>query len=110
MIEGLQIVLTGLFLLAGIAKLFRAKPLQEQFVEFGFANHFILIVGALEILGAIALQIKTLELWASLGLTILMLGAIHQHVKVKHPLSKSAPAGVLLLLLILNKLLSIGIV
>ena len=110
MIEALRIVLTGMFLAAGIAKLLRAKPLQEQFVEFGLANHFILIVGALEVLGAIGLQITPLERWASLGLLILMLGAIYQHLKVKHPLSKSAPAAVLFLLLLFFNFLSFGII
>jgi len=107
MIETLKVVFSSMFMIAGMAKLFRAKPLQEQFDEFGLSNYFILIVGGMEILGAIGLQIKPLELLSALGLATLMIGAIYQHIKVKHQLVKSVPSGVIFLLLTIYIILTI---
>ncbi|TAJ14449.1 hypothetical protein DMA11_05410 [Marinilabiliaceae bacterium JC017] len=77
--------------------LFIAQPLQEQFDKFVLPNLFILIVGTLEIMGIVGTQISLLNLWASLELVFLVIGAIHKHIKVKHPINKSAPAGIILL-------------
>jgi len=110
MIVTLKIILSGIFVIAGIAKLFRAKPLHDQFIEFGLDKHFILFVGALEIFGAIGLQVSTIDLWVGLGLSVLMIGAIYQHIKVRHRLDKSAPAIILLILLTVYMLLSAGII
>ncbi|MGZ2370210.1 DoxX family protein [Ancylomarina sp. YFZ004] len=110
MIETLKIVLSGMFIIAGVPKLFRVKPIQDQFDEFGFANYFILIVGALEVIGAIGLQVSLIDIWVDLGLSILMIGAIYQHIKVKHRLEKSIPAVIMLVLLIFQNLLAVGII
>ncbi len=97
-----MMILAGLmaiaFVIAGAAKLLRAKPLVAQFQEFGLPRWSILAVGALEVLGAAALFFNATRFWAALGLIALMLGAIANHLKVRHPISKVVPALLLLIL------------
>lgn len=92
----LNMAVLEMFLITGIAKLFITQPLQEQCDKYGLPNLFIL-AGTLEIMGAVGIQIPLLSLWASTGLLFLMIGAIHKHIKVKHPFNKGAPAGIILL-------------
>ena len=92
---GLKIGLSIAFIIVGGAKLFRVKPLNDQFIEFGLPNYFILLVGILEVVGAIGIMIPFLSLYASIGLVLLLLGAISNHIKVKHPLKSFSPAIVL---------------
>ena len=49
----LKIVVAVAFLLAGGAKLAGAKPLADQFEEFGLPRKMMYLVGLLEIAGAI---------------------------------------------------------
>jgi hypothetical protein len=91
-------ILSSAFVFGGGAKLAGAKALAEQFREFGLPLWTMRIVGALEVAGAVGLWVKPFPGWAALGLTGLMIGAVANHVKVRHPLSKSAPAIVLLVL------------
>ena len=97
-----MMILTGAvavaFTIAGAAKLRRAKPLVDQFREFGLPGWSILAVGALEVLGAAGLIVDVTRFWAALGLVLLMLGAVANHVKVRHPISKSVPALILVVL------------
>ncbi len=95
----LKYILSVLFTLAGMAKLFSAKPIKEQFEEFGLSSKLMLGIGALEILGAIGLQLKEWSIYATIGLLILMLGAVGNHLKVKHPISKVVPSFLLLIAL-----------
>ncbi len=78
------IVLSILIGAAGIAKLAGAKPLADQFQEFGLPKAMMLVVGSLEIAAAIGLNFRLLVFYAASGLVLLMLGAIANHVKVKH--------------------------
>lgn len=102
----LTILLAGAFFIAGAAKLIGAKPLAAQFEEFGLPAWSMRIVGLLEVAGAIGLFLEPLRLWAAAGLAGLMLGAVANHLKVRHPVSKLVPAGVLL---VLSAALVIGI-
>ena len=88
----LMIICSVLIGLAGIAKVFGAKPLAIQFEEFGLPKIVMRIVGILEVAAAVGIQIKLLSFYASVGLALLLVGAIANHIKVKHPLSKSFPA------------------
>lgn len=98
----LKIILSVLFLIAGVAKLFRAKPLQDQFIEFGLPNIAIVIVGSLEIMGAIGLQIPSISPWAEFGLCALMLGAIYHHIRIGHTIDKLMPSLLLLIIMIID--------
>ena len=83
------------FALAGTVKVFRAKPMVEQFKEFGLPDFMVVVVGALEVLGAIGLLIPSLTLYAAIGLALLMIGAVYNHLKMKHNAQTIAPAFVL---------------
>ena len=92
-------ILSILFAFAGMAKLFSAKPIKGQFEEFGLPSKVMLLVGALEVLGAIGLQLEKWSFYAAIGLLLLMFGAVGNHLKVKHPISKVAPSFLLLIAL-----------
>lgn len=102
----LNTIITTLFFFAGTAKLFKAKPLKEQFVEFGFSSHLILIVGLLEIVSSTCLLVPALSIYAHSLLIILMLGAIFQHIKIKHSIGKIAPSATLLILLTIKLIIN----
>lgn len=95
MITILKYILTIAFALAGGAKVFRAKPMVEQFKEFGLPNFAVVIVGALEVLGAVGLWLPVVADFAPIGLFLLMIGAIANHLKVKHAFKMYAPALIL---------------
>ena len=101
----LKIIVAVGILLAGVAKLLGAKPIAEQFEEFGLAPWMKRAVGVLEVAGAAGLFIEPLALWAAIGLALLIIGAVGNHLKVKHPISQSAPAGLLFILSLLLILL-----
>lgn len=102
----LKIVVAVAFLLAGGAKLAGAKPLADQFVEFGLPRIMMYLVGVLEIAGAIGLFIEPLAVLASLGLGGLMLGAIANHIKANHRFDKTAPSlGLLIMTCVLAALM-----
>lgn len=94
-------LLSAAFLFAGGAKLAGAKPLAEQFREFGLPAWTMPLVGVLELAGASGLWLEPFTGWAALGLAGLMLGALANHAKARHSFSKSVPSGVLLLMSLL---------
>lgn len=75
------------YLLAGGAKLMKAKPLVEEFHDFRLPLEIMYFIGVVETLGAIALWFEFLEVWAFSGLACLMLRAMKNHVAAKHPFS-----------------------
>lgn len=90
-----KILLTLAFVFVGAAKLFQAKPLKDQFVEFGLTPKYLFVVGALEVSGGICLFFPATQFPAAIGLFVLLLGAISSHLKAKHPFSSFVPALIL---------------
>ena len=88
-------ILTVAFLMAGGAKLAGAKPLADQFREFGLPLWAMRLVGVLEVAGAIGLWVEPFPMWAAAGLAGLMAGAVANHLKARHSFSKIAPSLVL---------------
>lgn len=80
-----------------------AKTLKEEFLAYGLPEWFYFLIGGLKILAALALLVGIFEPAfvppAAALLTLLMLGALTMHVKVKDPFTKSVPA---LSMLVLN--------
>ena len=79
-----------------------AKDLKEEFEVYGLPSWFMGIVGFLKLLFATLLIVG---IWyqpvvrpASIGMAVLMLGAISMHVKVKDPMKRSLPAFTMLVL------------
>lgn len=74
----------------------KAKNIFEEFEVYGLSKLLCYIIGFFKVSLAIVLfasiQFTMLSLIGSLGLSILLLGSIGMHLKIKDPLYKSFPA------------------
>ena len=81
-----------------------ANSLKEEFETYGLPVWFMYIIGfvkiSLSILLIIGIWIPQINLYISLAMTLLMIGAIIMHLKIQDPLKKSLPAFSILLLLV----------
>ena len=81
-----------------------AKSLKEEFQVYGLPIWFMYIVGfmkiTLAILLIIGMWIPKINLYTSMAMIILMIGAVVMHIKVNDPLKKSIPAFSIIILLI----------
>lgn len=101
----LKVFVSAAFLVAGVAKLAKARPLVAQFHDFRLPLEIMYLIGVVEILGAVALWVDFLTLWAFSGLACLMLGAVKNHINAKHGLSRHIPPAVLFGLCVAGALL-----
>lgn len=74
----------------------KANNIFEEFEVYGLSKLWCYIIGSLKVSLAIILfasiQFTALSLIGSLGLSVLLLGSIGMHLKIKDPLYKSFPA------------------
>lgn len=98
----LKFIISGLIFFAGSAKLFGVKPIADQFEEFGLSKKKMYLIGILEIILAITLQIDILTLFSLVSLIVIMSGAVFYHLKIKHPFSKSFPSFMILILAVVS--------
>ncbi len=81
-----------------------AKTLKQEFEIYGLPQWFFIFVGIVKISLAILLIIgvwfETLTFYSTIGIAILMIGALLMHFKVNDPIKKSLPALSILLMLI----------
>jgi uncharacterized membrane protein YphA (DoxX/SURF4 family) len=96
MIWILTILLSLVFVAAGTAKLFSVEQVIVSFQLLGMPSMAI-VVGLLEIIGAVALFVPKLRFMAALGLLVIMLGAIGYHLTLD-PEKNAVPALVLFVL------------
>jgi hypothetical protein len=79
-----------------------AVNIVEEFQVYGFSKQFCYFIGFLKVSLAIMLlasiQFKTLTLIGVLGLSILLLGSIIMHIRIKDALYKSFPAFLFILM------------
>ena len=79
-----------------------SKNLMEEFSTYGLPLWFMYFVGfakiSLAILLFLGIWINEFSFWGSIGISILMAGAVLMHIKVQDPLKKSIPAFLMLLL------------
>jgi hypothetical protein len=79
-----------------------AKSMKEEFSVYSLSENFLYLVGALKVVSAFAIFISiwypSLLLYGAGVMTILMIGAISMHIKVKDPIQKSIPAAAMLLM------------
>jgi hypothetical protein len=77
-----------------------AKNLKEEFAAYGLPQWFHYLIGILKIGSAIALisglWSSSLTYPAASLVSILMIGALAMHLKVKDPIKKSVPALLML--------------
>jgi uncharacterized membrane protein YphA (DoxX/SURF4 family) len=92
-----SILLTALFLFAGLPKLLTPAKIMSQWV---YAPWFLTFVGACETLGAIGLLIPRLAALAAAGLSIIMVGAVY--TLVSHHMTKELPVPIVVFFLLLG--------
>jgi len=96
----LQVLLAGQFLLAAVPKLTSHPGIVERFRQWGYPDHFYMLVGAVEVLGALGLLIPRIAMYGAVALVTIMLGASMTHL-VHQEFPRVAYTGALLLLLAL---------
>jgi len=75
----LQILLSAFFVMAAAPKLMGNPEVVESFRQWGMPEKSYLLVGALELLGAVGLLIPHTVVYAAGGLVLLMIGATGTH-------------------------------
>ncbi|MBZ9778326.1 DoxX family protein [Psychroflexus sp. CAK8W] len=81
-----------------------AGSMNEEFEKYGLPVWFVPVIGFLKLLFAILLVISifktgyNLALIGSIGMGVLMIGAIGMHIKVNDELKRSLPAFLMLVM------------
>jgi putative oxidoreductase len=98
----LQILLCLLFLFAGIPKLMSRPEVVEGFREYGYPNHFYLLTGTMETLGALALLVPRTAVYGAAVLSMVMIGATGTLLLHSQFLFAAFPFSILILLAIVG--------
>lgn len=101
---GLQWLLVLFFIAQGIMKLTGNVATLEVFAGFGYTIAFMYFIGVCEILGALGIAFGTyvhtkLPRLATVGLSIIMIGAMYSHFSSGDSLAVAIPAIINLVLL-----------
>jgi putative oxidoreductase len=91
----LQILLAGMFLMAGSSKLMGAPAMVAVFEKIGLGQWFRYVTGGLEVIGAIGLLIPRTCGLAALLMICVMAGAVISHLAVLGG-NPALPAGLLI--------------
>ena len=87
-----------------------AKTIKEEFKVYGLSETVCYVIGFLKVSLALillaSLKFESLTLTGSIGLSLLLLGSIAMHFKIKDPLFKSFPAFLFVILNVIIILLS----
>lgn len=76
----IQILLAAVYVVAAFGKLISRPKVIKMFRHWGFPDKFYLVIGVLELLGAIGLLIPRMAGYAAAGLIVLMVGAAATHL------------------------------
>jgi uncharacterized membrane protein YphA (DoxX/SURF4 family) len=105
----LSIVLGGIFLVSGVAKLSGITPIVQQWNVWRLPQWFRSVTGIVEIIGGVGLLLGILAGWlsslAGLWLAATMVGALLTHLRIHDPAQKMAPSATLLVLSVLVSIL-----
>lgn len=96
----LSILVSALFLFAGLTKLLKPAEARAMFVQVGYAPWFAIFIGVCETLGGIGMLVPRLRALAAGGLSIIMVGAFLT-LAVHHQYGQSITPIVVLAVLIL---------
>jgi|GEM_PF-1280675 len=91
-------VLALTFVLTGGSKLASVPPSPENFIRWGFSMHFMYLIGAVEVLGGLALLLRPTTFFAAIILSGTMLGAIRTGIVFHETMHILLPAVLLILL------------
>lgn len=82
-----------------------AQNMKQEFATYGLPEWFCYVVGGLKVISGITLLIGIfipgIAVYPAAVVSVLMLGALAMHVKVKDPIKKSIPAACVLALCVL---------
>lgn len=79
---GVQLVLAGMFLLAGGSKLAGAAAMVALFDAVGVGQWFRYVTGGIEVVSAVALLVPSLAAFGAVALVPTMIGAIATHLLI----------------------------
>ncbi|MCE3074497.1 DoxX family protein [Chryseobacterium gwangjuense] len=88
-----------------IVQLMKNKDELANFTNLGYPSYLMIIIGVWKILGVITVLIPKFPLlkeWAYAGFFFVMSGAVISHIIVNDPFSKTFPAILLLVLVIIS--------
>ncbi|HVI00392.1 MAG TPA: DoxX family protein [Enhygromyxa sp.] len=85
-------LLAFLFIVSGGAKF--VGMMHEQFQAWGYTRDFAVMIGIMEMLGAVGLLFKRTAGWAALGLMVIMLGAAWTHATRQEYVALTTPIAV----------------
>lgn len=88
-----------------IVQLMKNKDELANFTNLGYPSYLMTIIGVWKILGVIAVLIPKFPLlkeWTYSGFFFVMSGAVISHIIVNDPVSKTFPAVLLLILVIIS--------
>ena len=94
----LQILLAALFLLSALPKLTSNPGIVGRFRDWGYPDNFYLLVGGVELLGAVALLIPRIAAYGASALVLIMIGASLTHL-LRAEYSRVIFTGALMVLL-----------
>lgn len=79
-----------------------ASTIKEEFKAYGLPSWFMVLIGilkvALSVLLIVSIWYPSFEMYAALGIAILMAGAVSMHLKIGDPIKKAFPAALFLTL------------
>ena len=73
-------LLAAAFLFSGGAKLAGEEDLIKSFTKWGYSTAFMYFIGAAEVAGGIGVLLKRTRVLATIGLGIIMVGAVVTHI------------------------------
>ncbi len=88
-----------------VVQLMKNKDELANFQNLGYPSYLMIIIGVWKILGVITVLIPKfllLKEWAYAGFFFVMSGAVISHIIVNDPISKTFPAVLLLILVIIS--------
>jgi uncharacterized membrane protein YphA (DoxX/SURF4 family) len=88
------------FAYAGGIKLVPGGPVTEGFRRFGYSDEFRILIGVLEVAGAVGLLVPRLASWAAAGLAAIMVGAVYTHLSSGVPGVRTAATTLVLCLFV----------
>ncbi len=100
-----KVVVSLIFITAGCAKLAKVPFFVKQFTEFRLPVGIMYLIGSLELIAVVGLWIEPLMFWAYSGLAWVMMGALSQHARARHPFSQIMPPAVMFLLCLVGAFL-----
>ena len=97
----LWLVLGGMFIVAGGAKLIGEHSQVEHFAQWGYPGWFLYVTGLIEVGGGICLFIPKMQFYGIVVLSVTMVGAALTHLRAHEMNAFPIPVVLLCLLLLL---------